>query len=79
MIEVAATLGLVRAYATRDRACSESAIQQLGGTVAVAWNMPRDPWTAECCFPRRLSRKVVGIGAAAAGCLGGRSRWAGLG
>ena len=30
-------------------------------------------------YPRRLSRKVVGIGAAAAGCLGGRSRWAGLG
>ena len=35
MIEVAATLDTVHAYARRDRACSESAAQPTRGAVAI--------------------------------------------
>jgi hypothetical protein len=36
VIEVGATLGMVDAYARRDRACYESALQQTRGSAAIA-------------------------------------------
>jgi hypothetical protein len=70
MIEVARSLATVRAYAKCDRACSEPAVEQTRGAVAVAPVEQRDPshqhrWSSsKPATPRRVGwdAGTAGIG-----------------